>query len=84
MITIDAREPDEFNDGHVKHAINIPVTQMGPDSSALLSISKNDELVIYCRSGGRSAAAIDILKNMGYTNLTNGINKAHVEANILS
>ncbi|MCA9344568.1 rhodanese-like domain-containing protein [Candidatus Saccharibacteria bacterium] len=81
-IIIDVREPEEYATGHVKGAINIPPAQLMQGAKQLDGIPKNTELILYCVSGSRSNVSINILKQMGYTNLTNGINKNHVEANL--
>lgn len=79
-IFIDVREPFEFAMGHVKEAINIPPTELMKGTKKLEGISKDSELILYCRTGSRSNIAINILKDLGYTKLINGINKAQVEA----
>lgn len=79
-IFIDVREPFEFATGHVKGAINIPPAKLMAGSKKLKDIPKDTELVLYCRSGSRSNASIQLLRNMGYTNLVNGINKDQVKA----
>ena len=81
-IIIDVREPEEYATGHVKGDINIPPAQLMQGAKQLDGIPKNTELILYCVSGSRSNVSINILKQMGYTNLTNGINKNHVEANL--
>jgi rhodanese-related sulfurtransferase len=78
-IIIDVREPFEFLMGHVKGALNIPPSQLMAGSDKLQSIPKDAELILYCRSGSRSAAASHIFKSMGYKNITNGINKDQVK-----
>jgi rhodanese-related sulfurtransferase len=82
MTIIDVREPEEFSRGHVKGAINIPASELWPNNKTLHGIPKDEELILYCVSGSRSNVAIGILKTLGYTNLTNGINKYHVEAKL--
>jgi phage shock protein E len=82
-IIIDVREPLEFKLGHVKGAINIPPSKLMAGAEKLQSVPKNTELVLYCVSGSRSNVAMNILKNLGYTNLINGINKSHVKAKYL-
>ena len=78
---IDVREPHEFVTGHVEGAINIPPSELMAGAAALTDVPKDTELVVYCLSGSRSNASINILRSMGYTNLINGINKNHVQAN---
>lgn len=79
-IIIDVREPLEFKIGHVKGAINIPPSQMMAGAKKLDGVPKDTELVLYCISGSRSNVSINILQGLGYTNLTNGMNRARVEA----
>jgi rhodanese-related sulfurtransferase len=82
MIIIDVRESNEYDRGHVEGAINIPASKLSPDNQQLQKIPKDEELILYCVTGSRSNLAINILRDMGYTNLTNGINKYHVEASL--
>jgi rhodanese-related sulfurtransferase len=49
-------------------------------SPELVDVPRDVELVVYCRSGARSNAAMFYLRNMGFTNIINGINKDHVTA----
>ncbi|HEY5695501.1 MAG TPA: rhodanese-like domain-containing protein [Candidatus Saccharimonadales bacterium] len=79
-IFIDVREPYEYEAGHVKGALNIPPFELMRGASELKEIPKDAPLVLYCHSGSRSNAAMHILRTMGYTNLTNGINQGQVEA----
>lgn len=79
-IFIDVREPQEYAGSHVEGAINIPPAAIMSGSSELDTLSKNDELILYCVSGSRSNVSIQILKSKGYTNLVNGINKDQVAA----
>lgn len=82
-IIIDVREPLEYKMGHVKGAINIPPSKLMAGAKKLDGVPKGTELVLYCVSGSRSNAAMHYLKQLGFTNLVNGINKAHVKAKYL-
>lgn len=84
QIFIDAREPYEFAGGHVKGAINIPLGDLAKETEALNSIPKDASIIVYCQSGGRSSMALEMLKQKGYSDVTNGINQEQVEANYLS
>ncbi|MDD8059271.1 MULTISPECIES: rhodanese-like domain-containing protein [Shewanella] len=64
---IDVRTPEEFAAGHIKGAINIPFDSIVPQL-AKLNLSKNTELVLYCRSGRRSSIAQASLIEQGYNN----------------
>ena len=79
-VVIDVREPDEFEDGHVRGAINIPPAKLMNQPEDLVNIPKDAALIIYCRSGSRSSVSKNILQKLGYTNITNGINQQQVEA----
>ena len=82
-VIIDVREPFEYKMGHVKGAINLPPARIMAGANELADISKDAELVVYCRSGARSAASMHYLRQLGFTNITNGINQGHVERNHL-
>lgn len=79
-MVVDVREPSEYQSDHVEGAINLPLSQLASgDIAALSSVSKDEQLIVYCRSGGRAAQAISLLKQAGFTSLVNGINKGEVE-----
>jgi rhodanese-related sulfurtransferase len=63
-LLIDVRTPEEFATGHIPGAVNISVQSL-PDR--LNEIPTDETIVVYCRSGNRSATATDILVNAGYT-----------------
>jgi rhodanese-related sulfurtransferase len=71
-LIIDVREPEEFTLGHIGNAINIPrgVLEFRTDTNypgAVKSLSdKTAKIILYCRSGGRSALAAQSLAKMGY------------------
>lgn len=79
-VVIDVREPREYANGHVKGALNIPPAELMSGSEKLNDIPKDAAIILYCLSGSRSNVSKNILEGMGYTNITNGINKQHVEA----
>lgn len=79
-IIIDVREPHEYAKGHIEGAINIPPSDLLSGSQALKDIPKETELIFYCVTGSRSNVSMNILRQLGYTNLVNGINKEHVKA----
>jgi phage shock protein E len=78
-IIIDVREPYEYEEDHVEGALNIPLAELLAGAKRLDGIAKDTELILYCRSGSRSNVGIQILKNLGYTNLVNGINAGQVK-----
>lgn len=80
QLIMDVREPFEYELGHVKGALNIPPDELIAGAEKLANVAKDTPLILYCRTGSRSNVAIQMLRNLGFTNLTNGINKQQVEA----
>ena len=67
---LDVRTEAEYNQGHIPGSIVIPVDEL--QDRALNELpDKEAEIIVYCRSGARSASACDILVNLGYTNIDN-------------
>lgn len=66
---VDVRTRDEFSEGSVNGAVNIPLDQI-QQNAAKFKGKKN--IVVFCRSGMRSSQAKSILERLGYTNVTNG------------
>lgn len=66
---IDVRTPEEFGSGHIKGSMNIPVNIL---QSQLVKIRKDKPVITCCRSGARSASALDILQRNGYTDVYDG------------
>ncbi len=62
---IDVREPSEFDEDHLEGAINIPSTRINSIISNK-EISKDSVIVVYCKSGKRSADSADKLIALGY------------------
>lgn len=83
-IIVDVREPLEYKLGHVKGAINIPPAQIMTGAEKLKDVPKDTEIVLYCVSGSRSNVSMGYLRNLGFTNLINGINKEQVKAKYFS
>jgi rhodanese-related sulfurtransferase len=70
FVFIDCREPKEYKMGHIPGAINVPrglmefqIDKKVPD--------KNQNMVVYCKSGGRGCLATCTLCRMGYKNVKN-------------
>lgn len=76
---IDVREPNEFARGHVDCAINIPVSSLTIDSEQLHTIPMSSKIIVYCGSGKRAGQAKLAIEAMGYSQVTNGIDRQHVE-----
>ena len=66
---VDVRTPMEFAEGHVKGSVNIPLNTV---ASQLSKFKNKKNIVVFCRSGGRSSQAKSILEQNGFTNVING------------
>lgn len=62
---VDVRTAQEYADGHIPGAINIPLESIGSDKPAELTDTDAD-LIVYCRTGVRSKQASDKLVELGY------------------
>jgi phage shock protein E len=62
---VDVRSPGEFASGHLDGAINIPVDQLASRSGEIGPA--DTPVVVYCRSGARSASAAGVLRRNGFT-----------------
>ena len=65
---IDAREKDEFESGHLKNAVNIPLSEF---RDRMEEIPKDEPVYVHCRSGQRSYNMVKALNNLGYENIYN-------------
>src|SRR5687768_6344427 len=68
-IILDVRSKGEYQSGHIKDSINIPVDALRNNLSKL---KKDKPIITYCASGMRSASAKSILKSNGYHEVHNG------------
>jgi rhodanese-related sulfurtransferase len=67
LFVLDVRTSQEYAEGHVPGAINIPHDQV---ASRLAEVPKDKDVVIYCRSGRRAALAAEVLESKGYSRLS--------------
>lgn len=74
-VIVDVRGTDEYSQGHIPGAVNVPVEEIEKISSAVPD--KTTPLYTYCLRGSRSRQAVKALKEMGYTQVISmgGINK---------
>ena len=69
-LMIDVRTQEEWDSGHIDGATHIPLDIIA-DNIHNFTDSKDEEILLYCRSGNRSGKAKKILDNLGYTNTKN-------------
>lgn len=66
-LLVDVRTPEEFEAGHVDGSVNIPLASI---EANLAQLEGKKHIVVFCRSGNRSAKAAALLKEHGFTNVT--------------
>ncbi len=65
-IILDVRRPEEFAEGHIPKARNIPLDQL---ENHIEELKKLKQIYIHCKRGGRAKTAFESLKKAGLTNL---------------
>lgn len=80
-VYVDVRSIPEFEKGHPARAINIPLLHFNPGMGMMpnddfvtvveASVPKSAKVLVGCQSGGRSAQAVQIMTQIGYTNIAN-------------
>ena len=69
-ILIDVRSSQEYKEGHLQGAINIPDYDITKRVEREIP-KRNQQIVLYCQYGGRSKSTMGIMKKIGYTNVYN-------------
>lgn len=67
VILLDVRSVQEYNEGHLNSAINIPLSELKIKAPIILNC--NDIIIAYCQVGVRSKKAAVILNKLGYRNV---------------
>lgn len=84
LTVLDVRRFNEFAEGHIKNAINLPLSEM-VDVAQIAQLEEDQNIYIHCGSGYRSVIAASLLKRQGYNNLRNvsgGWEKIKAQKNI--
>lgn len=68
IIILDVRTEEEYQEGHIKEAVLIPDNEITEKAESILT-DKSATILVYCRSGRRSANASRELNELGYTNI---------------
>jgi len=66
VMILDTRTQEEFDEGHIPNAVLLPDYEVKEKAESVLP-DKNQTILVYCRSGRRSALAANDLIEMGYT-----------------
>ncbi len=70
-VVIDVRSGLEYRTGHLDGAICIPVNVIAEELPKRIDVTPDSRILVYCASGGRSAAAAEQLRALGYRDVTN-------------
>jgi len=70
---VDVRTGAEYEGGHLRNALHVPAQEFifGAYAKKLRGVSKDDPIILYCRSGRRSGIAQQILMREGYSDIKN-------------
>ncbi|QCC84495.1 rhodanese-like domain-containing protein [Desulfovibrio desulfuricans] len=68
LTIVDVRTPAEFREGHLAGAVNMDFFGASFDSQ-ILALPKDKPILLYCRTGNRSAGAYDAMEKEGITNI---------------
>ena len=78
-VIIDVRSPKEFDGGHVKDAVNLPIDSI-TEADVIKVASKDQPIILYCHSGGRASVVHSRLTQWGFSDVHNLKTKAAVQA----
>ena len=70
LVVLDVRKPVEYAEGHVKDAVNLPLTELN-DPINMAVVEDNQNVYIHCGSGYRSVIAASLFKRQGIHNVRN-------------
>lgn len=66
-VVLDVRTQEEYDSGHIKGAVLLPVDAITEESAQEVIPAKDTQVLVYCRSGNRSVTASKALAQLGYT-----------------
>lgn len=72
VVIIDVRTAEEFAAGHIEGALNIPYEQIAGGIRSVKGLSKDQPVLVYCRSGRRSGIAKAALEKEGWKRILDG------------
>lgn len=81
-VVIDVRNDWEYQEEHINGAVNIPLHEIPAQLGKLKDLQ--GPLILYCRSGNRSGAAVNMLKQAGIKDVYNGGGISDMEKTMLN
>jgi glyoxylase-like metal-dependent hydrolase (beta-lactamase superfamily II)/rhodanese-related sulfurtransferase len=70
MVIVDVRKTSEFDKGHIKEALTIPLDEL-IDPASMANFDDNQNIYIHCAGGYRSVIASSLIKRQGIHNIRN-------------
>jgi len=70
LVVLDVRRENEFSNGHLKDALNLPLSNMS-DPGSMATIDDTQNLYIHCAGGYRSVIAASLFKRQGFHQIRN-------------
>ncbi len=70
MVIVDVRKTSEFDKGHIKEALTIPLDEL-TDPASMANFDDNQNIYIHCARGYRSVIAASLIKRQGIHNIRN-------------
>ncbi len=70
-VILDVRTEDEYNEGSIPEAINVDIYKGQGFIYRVEELDKSKNYYVYCRSGGRSVTACNVMKQLGFENTFN-------------
>lgn len=70
-IMVDVRTKEEYDENHIDGAVLLPVDEINEEKVREIIDSKDDVIIVYCKSGARSSEAVSTLNKLGYHNVYN-------------
>ena len=69
-ILLDVRTPEEYSFGHIESAVNVNWYDID-FKEKVSEFDRSKNIYLYCKAGGRSAKAAEVMKEMGFKNVVN-------------
>ena len=66
-ILVDVRTKEEYNEEHIDGAVLLTLDTINEETAEDAIEDKNSVIIVYCRSGNRSSQAVELLTELGYT-----------------
>jgi len=68
-ILVDVRTEEEYNEKHIGGSLLLTLDTINEETASAVISDKEAEIIVYCKSGKRSAEAKNLLEDLGYTNV---------------